>query len=127
MTNSLIPPNNVYSQIVAPHGLHPVLQCVIRLVGEGQASTYKSQFNGAETLHFSTDVLDFESIPLEDGSRHLLNGGVSGTLDDVVGFVRAMSKLFIEAGIEHRFEFTIMTGTSFRKFQNEHVIGTGQA
>jgi len=73
-------------------------------VGEKRASIYKSQFNGVETLHLSTDAVDFESTPLEDGSRHLLNGGVAGDSNDVVGFVTAVSRLLTEAGIQHSFE-----------------------
>ena len=105
MTDPKMPEgNNVYGHVVAPHGLHPILQAVRQLVGENRASIYKSQFNRSETLHFSTDAVDFESTPLEDGRRHLINGGVGGDSNDVVAFVRAMSRLLTEAGVEHSFE-----------------------
>src|SRR4051812_31600854 len=96
--------DNVYGHFVAPQGLDPVLRAVRRLVGEGQASVYTSQFDGAQTLRFSTDAVDFESTPHDGGTRHLLNGGVDGTLPEVANFVRTMSELLTEAGIEHRFE-----------------------
>src|SRR5580704_14822116 len=96
--------NNVYGHIVAPLGLYPILQAVSSVIGEGRACIHKSQFNGAETLRFSTDCVDFESTPLEEGNQHLLNGGVGGTLEDHVAFVGAMSKALTEIGIEHRFE-----------------------
>lgn len=95
--------NNVYGRVVTPTGLGPVLRAMQRLVGEGRVSIDTSQFDGAETLHFSTGDADFESTPLGDGS-HLLNGGVGGTPDELVAFVRAMSQAFAEAGIDHRFE-----------------------
>src|ERR1700694_5869749 len=105
MTLPMMPDgNNVYGQIFAPLGLHPVLQTVRRLIGDERASSYKSQFNGAETLRFSTNGVDFESTPLENDGRHLLNGVVAGDRNNVVAFAEAMSQLLTEAGIEHRFE-----------------------
>lgn len=96
--------NNVYGHIVSSQGLQSALRAVKRLIGEDRAYIYKSQFNGAETLHFGTDSIQFDSTPLEEAGRHLLNGGVGGSLEDVVEFVEAMSRLFTEEGIEHRFE-----------------------
>lgn len=95
--------NNVYGRVVTTTGLGPVLRAVQRIVGEGRAFIHTSQFDGAETLHFATDDADFESTPLGDGS-HLLNGGVGGTPDEAVAFVRALSQAFAEAGTDHRFE-----------------------
>ena len=96
--------DNVYGHVVAPNGLQPILDVVRRLIGECRASIKTSQFNGAETLRFSTDAVDFESTPLKDGSQHLLNGGVGGDLSDVLAFVKTMSRLLTEASIEHSFE-----------------------
>src|SRR4051812_27293720 len=96
--------NNVYGHIISQQGLFLVLREVRRFVAENRAFIYRSQFNGAETLHFSTDTVDFMSTPLEDGPRHLINGSVRGTPEDVVAFVRALSESLIEGGIEHRFE-----------------------
>lgn len=96
--------NNVYGHIVSPDGLQPILQVARRLVGDGRASIYKSQFNGAETLRFTTETVDFESAPLEQSGRHLLNGGIAGDSSEIVSFVEAMSRLLQETGIEHSFE-----------------------
>lgn len=96
--------NNVYGRIVAPGGLAPVLGAVRGLPGLERAYVKKSQYDGAEVLRFSSDAVDFESTPLGGGPRHLLNGGVEGPPEDVVGFVRAMSDRLAEAGVEHHFE-----------------------
>jgi hypothetical protein len=96
--------NNVYGHIVSSQGLQPVLRAMKRLIGEDRAYIYKSQFNGTETLHFDTDSIQLHSTPLEESGRHLLNGGVGGSLEDVVKFVGAMSRLLAEEGIEHSFE-----------------------
>jgi hypothetical protein len=96
--------NNVYGLVVAPQGLAPVLQAVRRVIGDGTASIYRSHFNGAETLRFSTESVDFESTPLENGTEHLLNGGVGGSSEEVVAFVRTLSVALVDAGVEHRFE-----------------------
>lgn len=96
--------NNVYGHIVVSNGLQPVLRVVNGLVGEGRAYIKKSQFNGAETLRIGTDNVNFESTPLEDAGRHLLSGGVGGSLEEVVEFVRALSRSLAQDGIEHRFE-----------------------
>jgi hypothetical protein len=95
--------HNVYGRIVTLTGLSPVLCAVERLAGAGRAYIDTPQFNEARTLRFSSDDVDFESTPL-DGGFHLLNGRVGGTLDDVVAFVRAMSRSFTDEGIEHHFE-----------------------
>jgi hypothetical protein len=96
--------NNVYGHVVTPHGLDSVLKAVSRLAGVNRAFVKKSQFDRAETLSFSSDTADFDSTPLEGGHRHLLNGAVEGTLQNVVRFVQSMSELLAEAGIEHKFE-----------------------
>ena len=96
--------NNVYSHITAPNGLSAVLRAVQQLFGGGRAYIKTSQFNGAQTLRLSRDGVGFESVPLEEVSQHLLNGEVEGTVEDVVTFVRAMSGLLSQAGIEHQFE-----------------------
>ena len=95
--------NNVYGHFIAPDGLLPVQQVVKRLVGDGGASIYRSQFDGDETLHISTETVNFESIT-EGNGAYLLNGGVSGTVDEVVGFVNLLSNVLTEVGIEHGFE-----------------------
>jgi hypothetical protein len=96
--------NNVYGSVVAPNGMQPVLEVVQRLVGKDNAHIYVSGYNGASTLHFSTQRCDFESTPLDDGSRHLLNGGVAGSAKAVIGFVKELSHHLSDAQIEHSFE-----------------------
>lgn len=96
--------NNVYGQVIAPEGLQPVLRAVERLIGENRVYIKKSQFSGAETLHFGTDDTQFDSTPLEEAGHHLVNGAVGGSLEDVVGFVRALSGSLPQEGIEHHFE-----------------------
>ncbi|WP_145096165.1 hypothetical protein [Anatilimnocola aggregata] len=105
MTNPKIPEvNNVYGHIQAPQGLNVILHAVTPVVGEQRAFVHVSQFNGDEILRFASDVAEFESIPLEEPSRHLLNGCVAGSLDEVVAFVRALSGQLAQAAVEHRFE-----------------------
>jgi hypothetical protein len=96
--------NNVYSIITAPEGMEPVLRAIKGLAAGGRASIYQSGYNGAETLRLRSDRVDFESVPLEDGVQHLFNGGVGGSLEEVVDFVRALSEALHQARIEHRFE-----------------------
>jgi hypothetical protein len=114
--------NNVYGQIVSPDGLQPILRAARRLVGDGRASIYKAQFNGAETLRFTTETVDFESIPLKQGDRHLLNGGITGDSSEVVSFVEAMSRLLQEAGIEHSFEVYDAEKNLVRTVPHEQMI-----
>src|SRR5688572_24499419 len=80
--------NNVYSQVIAPDGLRPVLAAVERALGPGNASLYRSRAGGAEVLRIRSDTADFESLPLPGGIEHLLNGAVAGSSDDVAGFAR---------------------------------------
>ncbi len=96
--------NNVCGIITAPQGMQPVLRVVERLFAGGRASIYRSGYNGAETLRLRSDRVEFESDPIEDGSQHLFSGGVSGSPEEVVGIVRALSEALAKAGIEHRFE-----------------------
>jgi hypothetical protein len=100
---AMIPGNNVYGEIIAPHGLETVLRAVEPLATGGRAYIYRSSYSGAETLHLVSDQVNFESDPLGAG-EHLFNGGVGGSLDGVVDFVRALSDALHKAGIEHRFE-----------------------
>ncbi len=114
--------NNVFGLVVAPDGLDPVLQAVSRLVGARHASIYQSRFDGAETLRFSTDSVDFESTPLEGGHQHLLNGGVGGTAEDVLAFVRELARVFTEAGIQCSFEVYDDHLNLLQVFQNGPMI-----
>lgn len=95
--------NNVYGHVISSRGLDDVLRAVQPLVAEGRAWIYVSGYDGARTLHLQTDSLDFESTPLDTGT-HLLNGGVGGTLEEVLAVVEAMSEKLSLAGIEHSFE-----------------------
>ena len=102
--DSLPDGNNVYGSVIALNGMQHVLESVQRLVGKDNAYIYVSGYNGASTLHFSTQRCDFESTPLDDGGQHLLNGGVAGSVEDVIGFVRELSHHLSDAQIEHSFE-----------------------
>jgi hypothetical protein len=95
---------DIYGLITAPQGMLPVLRAVRHLAAGGQASIYRSGYNGAETLRLRSDGVEFESDPLKDGVHHLFNGGVGGSLEEVVGFIRTLSEALQTAGIEHRFE-----------------------
>jgi hypothetical protein len=96
--------NNVYGMITAPQGLERVLRAVEPVLTGGGAHIYRSHFNGAETLHLRSETADFESDPLEGGVQHLFNGGVGGSLEDVIRFVRSLSESLSRSGIEHSFE-----------------------
>src|SRR5687768_17562030 len=96
--------NNVWGILTAPQGMEPVLHAVEHLVARGRASIRRSGYNGAETLRLSTDQVDFESTPLEDGHQHLFSGGVAGSPEDVVAFIQALSNALHKAGIEHSFD-----------------------
>jgi hypothetical protein len=96
--------NDVYGQVTAPMGLELVLQAVRRVTGEGKGHLYRSQFSGATTLRFSTENVDFESTPLDDGRQHLFNGAVGGSLVHVTTFARSLSAMLADLGIENRFE-----------------------
>ena len=95
--------NNVYGIITAPQGLEPVLRAVEPAVKEGRAHIYRSQFNGAETIHLGSETADFESDHI-DGVQHLFCGGVDGSLEEVICFVRMLSESLSRSGIEHSFE-----------------------
>src|SRR5262245_12026208 len=95
---------NVYGVVTAPQGLEPVLRAIEQDLIEGRAYIYRSQFNGAETLRLRSESADFDSDRLDDGVQHLFSGGVGGTLEDVVCFVRRLSDSFSRSGIEHVFE-----------------------
>ncbi len=95
--------NNVYGHVVTPDGLAPVLDAVGGVEGVSKASIYVSGYNGAESLILSSDLIDFRSEPLDSG-QHLLNGGVAGTIDEVIVFVAKLSHALSGAGVEHNFE-----------------------
>ncbi|WP_020471921.1 hypothetical protein [Zavarzinella formosa] len=95
--------NNVYGHITAPQGLLPILHAVEQTVRGGQVHIKRSGFNGAETLRIRSELADFETDSL-GGGEHLFNGGVGGSLEEVVVFVRALSESLSRAGIEHSFE-----------------------
>ena len=96
--------NNVYGIITAPQGLEPVLRAVEQVVTGGRAYIYRSQFNGAETLHLRSETAEFESDHLDDGVQHLFSGGVGGSLEEVIHFVRGLSESLSGSEIEHSFE-----------------------
>lgn len=96
--------NNVYGIIMAPEGLEPSLQAIKHLVPGGRASIYRSGYNGAETLRLCSQRVEFESDPLEDGVQHLFDGGVSGSLEEIVEFVQQLSKSLQTAGTKRHFE-----------------------
>lgn len=96
--------SNVFGTITAPQGLQSVLRALGHLVVEGRAHVYRSQFNGAETLRLHLEWAEMESSPLDNGIQHLFNGGVGGSLEEVVGFIHALSDALQSGGIEHRFE-----------------------
>ena len=96
--------NNIYGQIKTPKGLEPVLEALRQVAGDTKGHIYKSGFNGAKTLDFSTEMVDFESTPLDDGIQHLVTGAVGGTLEDVTAFVRSFSAVLADLGIENSFE-----------------------
>ena len=96
--------NNVYGQIKAPMGLEPVLEAVQRATKEKTGHLYKSQFTGETTLRFSTENFDFGSTPLDEAHQHLLNGAVGGSLEGVTAFVRSLSAMLADLGIENSFE-----------------------
>ena len=95
--------NNVYGHVVAPRGLGPVLIAVRPLATGGQACLKTSGYDGTTTLHLETETLDFATTPL-GGGRHLFNGGVAGSITDVVALVEKLSAALSAAGMEHGFE-----------------------
>jgi hypothetical protein len=105
MTDSSLPDgNNVYGIIVSASGLRPVLNAVQRFVGNDNAYIYVSGYNGVSTLYCSTEKCDFESTPLDDRFQYLLNGSVAGSVEDVTGFVKELSRCLSDAKIKHSFE-----------------------
>lgn len=96
--------NNVYGIIIAPQGLQPVLRALEQVVGEGLAYIKRSGFNQAETLHLRSESADFDSNHLDNGPQHSFSGGVGGSLEEVVGFVRALSESLSRLSIVHSFE-----------------------
>ena len=84
--------------------MRPILRAVEQVVGRGHAYIKRSGFDGAETLHVLSESADFESDYLDDGVEHLFNGGVGGSLEEVVAFVRTLSESLSRSGIEHCFE-----------------------
>jgi len=103
--NELLPcGNRVYGSFAAPDGMQPVLETVQNMIGNENAYIYVSGYNGASTLHFSNQKCDFESTPLDEGIQHLLNGGVAGSVLEVIEFVKELSHHLSDARIEHSFE-----------------------
>lgn len=95
--------NNVYGHVVAPQGLAPVLAAVRPLSTGGRALLNTSGYDGTTTLHLETETLDLATTPL-GGGRHLFNGGVAGTADEVVARVQSLSAALSAVGVEHGFE-----------------------
>ena len=96
--------NNVFGFIEAPQGIAAVLLALEHVVAKGDASIYRSAYNGAETLRLRNNRVELESDPLDDGIKHLFGGGIGGSLEEVTGFVRTMSEALNLAGVEHQFE-----------------------
>ncbi len=95
--------NNVYGQLYGLDGLAIVRDVATAVSGIEKVSIYVSGFDGAETLTIAGERIDFESQSL-GASQHLLNGGVAGTVDEVIRFVRSLSRALTDAGVEHSFE-----------------------
>lgn len=95
--------NNVYGHVVTPSGLETVLEAVRGVEGVSVAFIHVSSYNGAESLILESELIDFRSEPLEAG-QHLLNGGVAGTIQEVIDFVSKLSRALFDAEIEHNFE-----------------------
>ncbi len=83
--------NNVYGHIVTPRGLEPVLVALRSLLTDGRVWLKTSGYDGTMTLHLETDTLDFVTTPL-GGGRHLFNGGVAGSTDEVIAQVAGSRK-----------------------------------
>lgn len=96
--------NNVYGTLTALRGLQPVSNAINAAVAGCRASIYRSQFNGAETLHVRSESAEFDSDPLKDGAKHPFNGAVGGTPKEVADFVQTLSDALSVAGVEHSFE-----------------------
>ena len=96
--------NNVYGQVVAPSGLRPVQVAAERALGTGTAAVFRSRGSDAETLRIRSDTADFESLPLPGGMEFLLNGAVSGSIEEVAAVVRALSAALAELKVEHTFD-----------------------
>ncbi len=96
--------NNVYGQLITPEGLRPVLRAVERAAGPGCASVFRDRAGGAERLRLRSDAADLETLPLAGGAEHLFNGAVGGSAEDVVAFVRGLSRHLAEEHVEHSFE-----------------------
>jgi hypothetical protein len=95
--------NNVYGSLFAPDGLEIILDVIKPLLLDGKVYIYTSQFNSAKTLHLLSEHVDFGSEPLEN-DKHLFNGFVDGTLEDVKNFVSLLSKALKSINIRHSFE-----------------------
>lgn len=95
--------NNVYGEIHTPQGLQRALAAVQLLVGQDRAYIYRSGYNGAETLHVRTADAEFDSEPF-GGTGHLISGGVAGSPEEVVVYIRSLSDALEKVGVEYRFE-----------------------
>jgi hypothetical protein len=95
--------NNVYGSLFAPDGLEIILDVIKPLLHDGKVYIYTSQFNSAKTLRLRSKNVDFGSEPLEN-NKHLLNGFVYGTFQDVKNFVSLLSKALKSINIQHSFE-----------------------
>ncbi|QDV15471.1 hypothetical protein Pan153_00850 [Gimesia panareensis] len=95
--------NNVYGCITSLDGLAFVRDAVNKLEEVNEACISVSGYDGSESLILRSDLIDFESEPLENG-QHLLNGAIAGTINEIISFVSKLSHTLSEAGIEHHFE-----------------------
>ena len=62
-----------------------------------------SGYDGTTTLHLETDAMDFVTTPLGSG-RHLFNGGVTVSADEVLARLQSHSVALSAAGVEHGFD-----------------------
>ncbi|QDT24791.1 hypothetical protein Enr10x_00830 [Gimesia panareensis] len=95
--------NNVYGCVTSLDGLAFVRDAVNKLEEVNEAFISVSGCDGSESLILKSDLIDFESEPLENG-QHLLNGAVAGSINEIISFVGKLSHTLSEAGIEHHFE-----------------------
>ena len=112
---SLPEQDNVCGLLYAPVRLQVVYGAVKELLPEAQITLSVSGFTNQPILWVTTELLELESEPLDDGN-HLLNGVACPSFGR--SFLKQLSACFIGNGIAHRLEWYSSSGDLVRVFQS---------
>jgi hypothetical protein len=91
---------NVYGGFAARHGLSAVVEALRPLFREGAVYISYDPVNG-DALIVRTRSVFFHTLHMEDEDSYLFDGGIEGTLEEVIAFTKSLSEALESAGIDH--------------------------